>query len=56
MFETFNRKIVLANIDELISKGYGAYTDLINLTIQEISDIFKVRDSIKQEQMLNGMA
>ena len=53
MFGDFNWKEVLTAIDNLIrEKHYGVYNDLINLTMREISDIFKVILSKEQEQQL----
>ena len=48
----FNRKEIMMAINYLIEKNYGSYTELINLTIQELTDIHKVLMSIQQERAL----
>lgn len=48
----FDRKNILMGINHLIECQYGSYNELIQLTIQEISDIFKVLKSIEQERAL----
>ena len=48
----FNRKNIMMAINYLIEKNYGSYTELINLTIQELTDIYKVLTSIQQEKAL----
>ena len=54
MFDDFNWKETLMAIDNLIrDKKYGTYTELINLTMREISDIFKIIISKEQEKNLN---
>lgn len=54
MFDDFNWKETLMAIDNLIrDKKYGTYTELINLTMREISDIFKIIISKEQERNLN---
>ena len=41
-------------IDNLVrDKKYGTYTELINLTMREVSDIFKIIISKEQEKNLN---
>ena len=53
MFGDFNWKETLMAIDNLIrDKKYGSYNDLINLTMREMSDIFKIIISKEQEQQL----
>jgi hypothetical protein len=39
-------------IDRLIDKKYGTFNDLVQLTLQEMTDIIKVLESKKQEQQL----
>jgi hypothetical protein len=54
MFGDFNWKETLMAIDNLIrDKKYGTYVELINLTMREVADIFKVILSKEQEQQLN---
>ena len=54
MFGDFNWKETLMAIDNLIrDKKYGNYVELINLTMREVADIFKVILSKEQEQQLN---
>lgn len=54
MFGDFNWKETLMAIDNLIrDKKYGTYAELINLTMRELSDIFKVIISKEQEQNLS---
>ena len=54
MFGDFNWKETLMAIDNLIrDKKYGTYTELINLTMREVSDIFKIIISKEQEKNLN---
>jgi len=48
----FNRKDIMMVINYLIECSYGSYNDLIQLTMQEISDIHKVLRSIEQERTL----
>lgn len=48
----FDRKEVLMAISKLIDNSYGTYHELIQLTIQEMLDIFKVLKSIEQERAL----
>lgn len=55
MFKSFDRKKIMLILDKLIEKKYGSYNDLIQLTIQEITDILKVLESKKQEQQINGI-
>lgn len=50
----FDRKAILKEIHGLIQAHYGTYTELINLTIQELHDIMKVMKSIEQEDTLSG--
>ena len=54
MFGDFNWKETLMAIDNLIrDKKYGTYVELINLTMREVADIFKVILSKEQEQQLS---
>ena len=54
MFGDFNWKETLLAIDNLVrDKKYGTYTELINLTMREVSDIFKIIISKEQEKNLN---
>ena len=54
MFGDFNWKEPLMAIDNLIrDKKYGTYVELINLTMREVADIFKVILSKEQEQQLS---
>lgn len=54
MFGDFNWKETLMAIDNLIrDKKYGTYAELINLTMREVADIFKVILSKEQEQKLS---
>lgn len=54
MFGDFNWKETLMAIDNLIrDKKYGTYVELVNLTMREVADIFKVILSKEQEQQLN---
>ena len=54
MFGDFNWKETLMAIDNLVrDKKYGTYTELINLTMREVSDIFKIIISKEQEKNLN---
>lgn len=48
----FNRKDLLMGINYLIECHYGSYNELIQLTMQELSDIHKVLKSIEQEKTL----
>jgi len=52
MFDSFNRKKILKTIDDLISKKYGSFIELIQLTVQEITDILVIREDRKIEQKL----
>ena len=54
MFGDFNWKETLMAIDNLVrDKKYGTYVELVNLTMREVADIFKVILSKEQEQQLN---
>ena len=54
MFGDFNWKETLMAIANLVrDKKYGTYTELINLTMREVSDIFKIIISKEQEKNLN---
>ena len=54
MFGDFNWKETLMAIDNLIrDKKYGTYVELVNLTMREVADIFKVILSKEQEQQLS---
>ena len=54
MFGDFNWKETLMAIDNLVrDKKYGTYTELINLTMREVSEIFKIIISKEQEKNLN---
>jgi len=53
MFKSFDRKKVLIKLTELIEKRYGTLTELTNCTIQEITELFKVLDSKKQEAAIS---
>ena len=50
----FDRKEVLKLIHSLIQAHYGTYTELINMTLQELFDILKVMKSMEQEETLTG--
>ena len=52
MFKSFDRKKVMMKLEDLIRIGYGTYIELTSYTIQEVTDIFKVIESKKQEQEL----
>lgn len=53
MFGDFNWKETLMAIDNLIrDKHYGSYAELVNLTMREMSNIFKVIISKEQEAEL----
>ena len=49
-----DRKAILKDIHELIQLGYGSYTELIQLTQQELLDIKKVIVSIQQAETLKN--
>lgn len=40
-------------IDDLIELGFGSYESLINLTLRDISEIKKVRESKIQEAQVS---
>jgi len=51
----FDRKEILKLIHLLIQAKYGTYTELINMTLQELSDVLKVIKSIEQEETISGV-
>lgn len=53
MFNDFNYKYWLGNIDNLIREGhYGSFVELENMTIRELSNIFNIIISKQQEEAL----
>lgn len=49
----FNRKTVMKAIHALLQQNYGSYTDLIQLSLLELSDIQKVIISLEQQETLS---
>jgi len=49
----FNRKNILKAIHALLQQNYGSYTELVNLTIMELTDIEKVIISLEQQETLS---
>ena len=48
----FDRKSILKEIHCLIEIGYGSFSELVSMTLQELSDIEKIVMSIKQDETL----